>query len=158
MWTPPSELANYTTNPNKNIHFSKNIDDYYEVKARYEEVFKQYNSIEEQAALTRVFLNRLTKEFAVSPSYNENIDGLIVSVKYRSPKNGEFSAEALYLLGTESPELVKEFERQVLQVSRRAATPQIHVDIAYIFNGIKAENTLVRYDETFVNALKSQIN
>lgn len=156
--TVPSELLSYTSNANKNVHFAKNVNDYYEVKARYNEVFQQYSSTGERAALTRVFLNRLTKEFAVAPSLSKYYDGLAVRVLYKHSKSDNFSAEALYLLGTDASELVKEFERQVLVVSGRAATPQIHIDVAYIFNGVKVENTFASINDRFVDNLKPSSN
>jgi hypothetical protein len=157
--TVPSEILNYISNPNKNLHFSKSLVDFYDVKMRYEDVFGQYNSIEEKAAFTRIFLNRLSKEFAVAPSLDAggNFDGIAVTVLYKHPGKDGFSAEALYLLGTEKPELANEFERQILKVSGRTATQQIYIDVAYIFNGKKIENKFGEANDRFVILLKSRL-
>ncbi|WP_395338344.1 hypothetical protein PN836_011330 [Ningiella sp. W23] len=138
--TYPSSLETYTSNPNYAIHFRKTSTEFFDVLERYREKFSTYSTIENQAAFTRVFLNRLTKEFAVKPAVSENANKFSISVYYRSSHNGQFSEQLMSLEGFENPALAAEFDRQVLKVQRRAVRPQIHLDMAYIFNGKVVEN------------------
>ena len=109
------------------------MDYVYEMEGRYEEVINTIETTEEIVTFNRLFLERLSAAFTISPSLLEAGNNYAVSVFYEMAGNP--SSTHLKLRGLTSHDAQSAFETDVFSAETRAANFAIYDAINYVFTG-----------------------